>query len=323
MLRSGRIVYTNDLPVYTAFDEGAVHFPGALVADVPSNLNAMLLAGKLDLSPISAVAYGEHPDVFALLPELCIGSRRDVWSVVCVSRLPLAERLDGATIAVTRESASGSALLRVLLERRYGVRANFVVSDDPFAEAAAGRPALLIGDRAIDAQQTFTPAHVHDLGTHWHAWTGCDMVYAVWAVRRDVLASDRDEVQYALDALCEAQRWGVANPDRVLAAAQAAHARPAGFLCVVLRDAQFLVRRTGARWFAALLRRASGAGCDRRDSAGRAGGVRCPSLICSTRLPAAAGFRSMKAFACTKKRRCTNWARRPTRAACRSSQPTT
>jgi len=228
MLRSGRIVYTNDLPVYTAFDEGAVHFPGALVADVPSNLNAMLLAGKLDLSPISAVAYGEHPDVFALLPELCIGSRRDVWSVVCVSRLPLVE-LDGATIAVTRESASGSALLRVLLERRYGVRANFVVSDDPFAEAAAGRPALLIGDRAIDAQQTFTPAHVHDLGTHWHDWTGCDMVYAVWAVRRDVLASDRDEVQYALDALCEAQRWGVANPDRVLAAAQAAHARPAGF----------------------------------------------------------------------------------------------
>src|ERR1700680_1272213 len=228
MLRSGRIVYTNDLPVYTAFDEGAVRFPGALVADVPSNLNAMLLAGKLDLSPISAVAYGEHPDVFALLPELCIGSRRDVWSVVCVSRLPLAE-LDGATIAVTRESASGRALLRVLLERRYGVRANFVASDDPFAEAAAGRPALLIGDRAIDAQQTFTPAHVHDLGTHWHDWTGCDMVYAVWAVRRDVLASDRDKVQHALDALCEAQRWGVANPDRVLAAAQAVHARPVGF----------------------------------------------------------------------------------------------
>jgi chorismate dehydratase len=228
MLRSGRIVYTNDLPVYAAFDEGAVRFPGALVADVPSNLNAMLLAGKLDLSPISAVAYGEHPDVFALLPELCIGSRRDVWSVVCVSRLPLAE-LDGATIAVTRESASGRALLRVLLELRYGVRANFVESDDPFAEATAGRPALLIGDRAIDAQQTFTPAHVHDLGTHWHAWTGCDMVYAVWAVRRDVLASDRDKVQHALDALCEAQRWGVANPERVLAAAQAAQARPAGF----------------------------------------------------------------------------------------------
>jgi chorismate dehydratase len=228
MLRSGRIVYTNDLPIYTAFDEGAVRFPGALVADVPSNLNAMLRDGRLDLSPISSFAYGAHPETFALLPDLCIGSRRDVWSVVCVSRQPL-ERLDGATIAVTRESASGLNLLRVLLERRYGVRATFVESDDPFGEAAAGRPALLIGDRAIDAQQTFTPANVHDLGTLWHAWTGADMVYAVWAVRRDVLASHREDVRIALEALIAAQRWGAEHPERLVAAAQAVHARPAGF----------------------------------------------------------------------------------------------
>ena len=228
MLRSGRIVYTNDLPVYAAFDERAIRFPGALVADVPANLNAMLLAGQLDLSPISAAAYGEHAGVFALLPDLCIGSRRDVWSVVCVSPVPLAE-LGGATIAVTRESASGRALLRVLLERRYGVRAEFVVSDDPFAEAAAGRPALLIGDRAIDAQQTFTPDHVHDLGTEWHAWTDSDMVYAVWAVRRDVLASNLEEVRRAHEALCAAREWGEKNFERVLAAAQAVHPRPAGF----------------------------------------------------------------------------------------------
>jgi chorismate dehydratase len=251
MLRSGRIVYTNDLPVYAAFDEGAVRFPGSLVADVPSKLNAMLLAGQLDLSPISAFAYAEHADTFALLPELCIGSRRDVWSVVCVSPLPLDE-LDGATIAVTRESASGLALLRVLLERKYGVRANFVVNDDPFAEAAAGRPALLIGDRAIDAQQTFTPAHVHDLGTEWHAWTGADMVYAVWAVRRDVLASNFDQVRRALDALCEARRWGELNFDRVLSAAQAVHPRPAGFYASYFATLNFSLdeaARAGLRRF--------------------------------------------------------------------------
>jgi chorismate dehydratase len=228
VLRAGRIVYTNDLPVYTAFDDGAVRFPGSLVADVPSNLNAMLLSGQLDLSPISAAFYAEHSGELALLPELCIGSRRDVWSVVCVSRVPLAG-LDGKTIAVSRESASGRALLRVLLEKRFGVRASFVPSDDPFAEAAAGRPALLIGDRAIDAQQTFTPLHVHDLGTEWHRWTGADMVFAVWAVRRDVLAAHRAEVHDALDALHGALRWGNANPERVVAAAQAVHERPSGF----------------------------------------------------------------------------------------------
>ncbi len=228
MLRSGRIVYTNDLPIYLAFDEGAVRYPGPLVSDVPTTLNAMLLDGRLDLSPISAFHWAEHADRLALLPDLCIGARKDVWSVVCVSRQPLGE-LNGATIAVTGESASGRNLLRVLLERRYGVTANFVESADPFAVAAGGKPALLIGDRAIDAQQTFMPAHVHDLGTNWHEWTGLDMVFAVWAVRRDVLAHNGSDVERAMRALLASARWGAANMQRVIAAAQATHPRPAGY----------------------------------------------------------------------------------------------
>ena len=228
MLRSGRIVYTNDLPIYTAFDEGAVRYPGSLVADVPANLNAMLLDGRLDLSPISAFHWAKHADALALLPQLCIGSRGDVWSVVCVSRKPLHE-LDGATIAVTRESATGRNLLRVLLERRYGVRATFVESADPYTAAANGEPALLIGDRAIDVQQAFAPAHIHDLGSHWHAWTRLDMVFAVWAVRRDVLLRYPERVNAAMGALVASQRWGAAHMERVVAAAQRAHERRAGF----------------------------------------------------------------------------------------------
>jgi chorismate dehydratase len=228
MLRSGRIIYTNDLPIYAAFDEGAVRYPGALVADVPSSLNAMLLDGRLDLSPISAFHWAKHADQLALLPEICIGAREEVWSVVCVSRKPLAE-LEGVKIAVTRDSASGFNLLRVLLERRYGVRAEFVVSSDPFAVAAAGDPAFLIGDRAIDAQQTFSPAHVHDLGKEWHEWTGLDMVFAVWAVRRDVLERHAPDVDEAVSALMASQRWGAEHMDRVVALAQATRERAAGY----------------------------------------------------------------------------------------------
>jgi chorismate dehydratase len=228
MLRSGRIIYTNDLPVYAAFDAGAVRYPGALVADIPTSLNAMLLDGRLDLSPISAFHWARHADALALLPDLCIGARREVWSVVCVSRRPLHE-LDGARIAVTRESASGRNLLRVLLERRFGVKAEFVESADPFTVAANGEPALLIGDRAIDAQQTFAPRSVHDLGLAWHEWTGLDMVFAVWAVRRDTLARHASEVDAALRALVESRRWGAEHMNRVVELAQATHAREAGY----------------------------------------------------------------------------------------------
>ena len=238
MLRSGRIIYTNDLPIYTAFDEGAVRYPGPLVADVPANLNTMLLDGRLDLSPISAFHWAKYATSLALLPELCIGARSDVWSVVCVSRVPLNE-LDGATVAVTRESATGRNLLRVLLERNFGVRATFVESDDPFTLAANGQPALLIGDRAIDARQTFTPAHVHDLGSYWHAWTGLDMVFAVWSVRRDVLARHPSEVRAAMDALVASQRWGAAHMDRVVASAQTTRKRPAGFYAAYYETLNF------------------------------------------------------------------------------------
>jgi chorismate dehydratase len=240
MLRSGRIIYTNDLPIYTAFDEGAVRYPGALMADVPANLNAMLLEGRLDLSPISAFAWAAHADSLALLPELCIGARTDVWSVVCVSPKPLSE-LDGATIAVTRESASGRNLLRVLLERRYGIRATFVESDDPYAVAANGGHAMLIGDRAIDAQQTFAPEIVHDLGRSWHEWTGLDMVFAVWAVRRDVLARHPQEVQDALTALVAARRWGSEHPERVVANAQATKARREGYYAAYYDTLNFVL----------------------------------------------------------------------------------
>jgi chorismate dehydratase len=227
-LRAGRIIYTNDIPIYAAFDRGAVAFPGSLVEAVPAELNAMLLDGRLDLSPISAFAYLANADRLALLGRLCIGSRSDVWSVVLVSAEPPAA-LDGVEIAVTRESASGRNLLRVLLERRYGVRPRFVEVDDPFEAALAGRPAFMIGDRAIDAQLGFAPGLVHDLGSLWHAWTGEDMVYAVWSVRRDVLAANPEGVREALEALVASRAWGYANPEPVIAAAQARVLRPAGF----------------------------------------------------------------------------------------------
>ena len=205
-----------------------MRYPGALIADVPANLNAMLLDGRLDLSPISAFHWAKYADQLALLPQLCIGARREVWSVVCVSAKPLAE-LNGADIAVTVESASGRNLLRVLLERRYGVVANFVESTDPFTAAANGQPALLIGDRAIDAQQTFAPGIVHDLGLEWNDWTQSDMVFAVWAVRRDTLARHPEQVDDAMRALVASQRWGSANMDAVVANAMATHARHAGY----------------------------------------------------------------------------------------------
>ncbi|HEY9085403.1 MAG TPA: menaquinone biosynthesis protein [Candidatus Tyrphobacter sp.] len=227
-LRCGRIKYTNDLPVYAAFDAGAIAYPGTLHADVPARLNAMLLGGELDLSPISAFTWAQHANEFVLLPDLCIGAREEVVSVVLVSpQSP--SRLDGMRIAISRESASGANLLRVLLERRYGVRAQYEESDDPFAEAQNGTPALLIGDRAIDALLSMPRSSLYDLGTLWHEWTGQQTVFAVWAARREAYDADPDAVRACMHALTDAYTWSRSHMEYVVAQAQRMQPRPVGF----------------------------------------------------------------------------------------------
>jgi chorismate dehydratase len=227
-LRCGRIIYTNDLPIYTAFDVDAIGYPGSLHADVPAKLNAMLIGGELDLSPISAFAWAQHAEELVLLPDLCIGARDEVVSVVLVSPTPPA-LLDGVPIALTSESASGRNLLRVVLERRYGAQPRYLDSDHPLDVAAQGKPALLIGDSAIDALERFPRDQVYDLGTLWHEWTGQQTVFAVWAARRDAYERDPEAIRECMHALTDSYTWSRSHVDAVIAAAQRVKPRAPGF----------------------------------------------------------------------------------------------
>lgn len=227
-LRCGRIRYTNDLPIYAAFDAGAIAYPGELHADVPARLNSMLIGGELDLSPVSSFAYAKNASELVLLPDLCIGARDEVVSVVLVSQTPPA-LLDAAEIFVTKESASGRNLLRVLMERRYGVRPRYVEDADPLARAREGRPALLIGDAAVDAIFAFPKELVYDLGTLWHEWTGEQTVFAVWAARRDAYERDAEGVRACMHALTDAYTWSRSRTAYVAQLAERAISRPTGF----------------------------------------------------------------------------------------------
>ncbi|MDQ6780189.1 MAG: menaquinone biosynthesis protein [Candidatus Eremiobacteraeota bacterium] len=228
-VRCGRISYTNDLPVYAAFDVDALPFPGTMMSDVPAGLNAALLAGGLDCSPISSAFYAEHADAFVLLPDICIGSRSDVLSISCISQRPVAE-LRGTPIAVTSESATGTALLATLCRRWYGFAPQLMAHDDPFAlYTRDSTPCLLIGDAAIEARFSVPEKNIHDLGRMWHECSGEGMVYAVWAVRRAFAAHQPQAVQMVLSALRESLRWSRQHHRTIIERAQAVHYRPTDF----------------------------------------------------------------------------------------------
>jgi chorismate dehydratase len=245
--------YVNDLPIYAAFDEGVIDYPGTLVADVPARLNAMMRAGELDMGPVSAFEYAADADRYVLLPDLCIGARDEIVSVLLISHLPPA-LLGGVKIATTKESASGRNLLRVLLERRYSVQAQFVEVEDPLAHARAGEPAMVIGDAAVDAAFEFPSERVYDLGTLWRDWTGEQSVTAVWVARRDVFETRLGEVRECLHALTDAYSWGRAHRDRVIALAQSMRPRPAGFYEIYYGKLNFTFHSAAQRGFAAYCR---------------------------------------------------------------------
>lgn len=227
-LRCGRIKYTNDLPIYAAFDAGAIEYPGTLHADTPARLNAMLLRGELDLSPVSAFTWAANARELVLLPDLCIGARDEVVSVVLVSSVAPSQ-LDGRSIFVTEESASGRNLLRVILERRFGIRPRYCDEARPLERARNGDPTLLIGDSAIDAIERFPSENVYDLGRLWHEWTGSQTVFAVWAARRDAYERHLREVRGCMHALTDAYTWSRSHGAQVVALAQRVIRRPAGF----------------------------------------------------------------------------------------------
>jgi chorismate dehydratase len=245
--------YVNDLPIYAAIDAGAVEYPGTLVADVPVRLNAMMRDGELDMGPVSAFEYALDFERYALLPDLCIGAREEIVSVLLVSAVPPA-LLDGCAIATTRESASGRNLLRILLERRYGVRAQFVELDDPIQHARRGEPAMVIGDAAIDAAFEFPSERVYDLGLLWRDWTGEQSVTAVWVARREVYDRRLDEVRDCLHALTDSYSWGRAHRDGVIAMAQAVRPRPAGFYEIYYGKLNFTFHSAAQRGLAAYCR---------------------------------------------------------------------
>src|SRR5690348_163190 len=166
MVRLGRISYVNMAPVFYRLDAEVEEVQG-----VPTDLNARLLAGDLDIAPISSIEWARNADRLRILPRLCVGSEGAVDSIQLVSRKPLEQV---RTVAVTPESATSVVLTKVLLPEAEHV---------PLGEEADAK--MLIGDAAL--QSAFEdPTPHHDLGRMWLERTGLPMVFAVFAAPEPV-----------------------------------------------------------------------------------------------------------------------------------------
>jgi predicted solute-binding protein len=83
--RVGHIQFLNCLPIYWGLMRSGALLDVDLRKDTPDRLNTALVAGDLDIGPISLVEYLRHTDELLLLPDLAVGSDGPVLSVNLVS----------------------------------------------------------------------------------------------------------------------------------------------------------------------------------------------------------------------------------------------
>src|SRR6478609_9898208 len=181
------------------------------IVGVPTELNKQLIAGELDVAPISSIEYARNADRLRLLPRLCVSSEGAVESIQLISK----SRLDRIrTVAVTPESATSVVLTRVLFPDAELV---------PLGEDAEAK--LLIGDAALKSAFEDPTPH-HDLGRLWQERTGLPMVFAVWACREGVEDGLAELERAHLRSLALAR----AEPEVLARRAAAEDGWPAGFL---------------------------------------------------------------------------------------------
>jgi chorismate dehydratase len=219
--RVGHIQFLNCLPLYWGLMRSGELINVDLRKDAPDRLGAALVAGELDIGPISLVDYLRHTDDLLVLPDLAVGSDGPVRSVNLVSTRPLAE-LDGARVALGSTSRTGVLLARLLLAERYRVRPSYLTCPPELTsmllEADA---AVLIGDPALRAHHEAASRGlaVTDLGLAWREWTGLPMVFAVWGVRRGFAAAHPGLVKDVHQAFLRSRELCLAELDEVAAAA--------------------------------------------------------------------------------------------------------
>ncbi|MCU0846857.1 MAG: menaquinone biosynthesis protein [Spirochaetes bacterium] len=215
-MKIGYINYLNCYPFYHHMFKKEPLEGIDVVPAYPEDLNRMMASGELSVSPISSAAYPGMRDRVLMLPGFCLSSIGYVRSVILASRVPI-EDLDGRTVGLTTASRTSVTLVRILLEKYYGLRPEYVPVK-PVPDMEAVDAAVVIGNEAM-LEGTVPVEYIYDVGDLWLRKTGHPVVFAVFAVRDEAALNERDSVERVIRSYTSSLAELRDNEDAVVSSA--------------------------------------------------------------------------------------------------------
>lgn len=200
--------YLNSAPLIWSFLNGAKRGQVDFVEAVPARCADLLSRNEVEGALIPLIEY-QRIAGGALVPDVCVGSQKEVLSVVLVSKDAELEQI--RSVALDESSRTSATLVKVIFREFLDHEPAWTVRTPNLAEMLERNDAaLIIGDPGMTFPRT--GFKVWDMANLWRKYTGLGFVFAMWMVRDGAVERART-VDFA-----GARDEGVDHIDEIVAA---------------------------------------------------------------------------------------------------------
>jgi chorismate dehydratase len=177
--------YLNSAPLIWSFLQGPHEGSVDFVEAVPARCAQLLAQSTVEVALVPVIEY-QRIAGGSLVPNVCVGSRKEVLSVVLVSKNKRLE--DIRTVALDESSRTSATLVKIIF-REFLEREPEWTTRAPNLEAMLEQndAALIIGDPGMTFPRQ--GLNVWDMAGLWRQHTGLGFIFAMWMVRGDAIGA--------------------------------------------------------------------------------------------------------------------------------------
>jgi chorismate dehydratase len=208
--------YLNSAPLIWSFLNGSHRGSVDFVEAVPARCARLLSQSTVEGALIPVIEY-QRIAGGVLVPDVCVGSRKEVLSVVLVSKHKQLDRI--RTVALDESSRTSATLVKIVFREFLDCEPQWTTCSPNLEEMLEKNDAaLIIGDPGMTFPRQ--GLNVWDMASLWKQHTGLGFVFAMWMVRDDAVkraraidfAGARDEGVAHLEEIVESYRQKIPMP---------------------------------------------------------------------------------------------------------------